>query len=259
MAKEIVFVADDFGMTREINDASLYAYTSGHLKAAALMMAQPATGEAVAMARDNPDFHIGWHLHLNDSLPATVDRWPWGASPARAGFSMGFSSRARKLVRNEIVRQWELFQATGLECRFINSHHHLHSHPFVYRTLLEVVGTDFPGWIRLGRPHPFQPTSASWLWSVLGWTYLERRRKNSPWRATDTLWGLDRIFRMNAAEVRSALATLPDGFHEFLFHPRTRTDPDTRCLIELGPRQQDLSGGPDNLLSGSPKATGGRP
>jgi hypothetical protein len=55
----------------------------------------------------------------------------------------------------------------------------------------------------------------------------------SPWRTTDTLWGLDRLFRMDAEEVRSAMAILPDGFHEFMFHPRTRTCSDTLCLLDL--------------------------
>ncbi len=233
MAKEVIFVADDLGMTSEINEAIFYAHTSGHLTGAALMMAQPATDEAVAMARAHPGLHIGWHLHLNDSVPATADRWPWGPSPAGAGWRIGIFPAARELMRREVARQWELFQATGLECRFINSHHHLHAHPLVYRALLDVVGPRYAGWIRLGRPRPFQPTAASLLWSILGWTYLERRRRLSAWRATDTLWGLDRIFRMKAGEVRDAIATLPDGFHEFLFHPRTRSCPDTLCLLAL--------------------------
>ncbi len=38
---------------------------------------------------------------------------------------------------------------------------------------------------------------------------------------------------MNADEVRATIAALPDGFHEFLFHPRTRSCPDTLCLLEL--------------------------
>jgi hypothetical protein len=233
MAKEVIFVADDFGMNGEINDAILHAHLSGHLTGTALMMAQPATDDAVEMARTHPSLQIGWHLHLNDSLPATTDRWPWGSSPARAGFSIGLSSKARELMRREVTRQWELFQATGLECRFINSHHHLHAHPFVYRALLDIVGPRFQGWIRLGKPRAFRFTPLSLLWSALGWTYLERRRRLSAWRSTDTLWGLDRIFHMNAGEVETALATLPDGFHEFLFHPRTRSCPDTLCLLQL--------------------------
>jgi hypothetical protein len=233
MAKELIYVADDFGMNDEINDAIQHTHVSGQLNAAALMMAQPATEAAVALARSCPSLEIGWHLHLNDSVPATTDIWPWGTSPARAGFSIGLSAKARELICREVARQWELFQATGLECRFINSHHHLHAHPFVYRAMLDVVGPRFRGWIRLGKPHAFRATTFSLLWSTLGSTYLERRRRLSPWRATDTLWGLDRIFRMDAGEVEAARATLPDGFHEFLFHPRTRSCPDSLCLLQL--------------------------
>jgi hypothetical protein len=233
MAKELIFVADDFGMNHAINDAILHTHLSGHLTGAALMMAQPATDDAVETARAHPTLQIGWHLHLNDSLPATTRRWPWGSSPARAGFRIGLSRNARELMRREVARQWELFKATGLKCHFINSHHHLHAHPFVYRALLDVVGPRFHGWIRLGKPRAFHSTPLTLLWSALGWAYLERRRRLSAWRTTDTLWGLDRIFHMNAGEVETALATLPDGFHEFLFHPRTRSCPDTLCLIQL--------------------------
>jgi len=231
MAKELIFIADDFGMTREINDAIIYAHLSGHLTGAALMMAQPSTDDAVAMARAHPTLQIGWHLHLNDSIPATTERWPWGSSPARAGFSIGLSAKARELMRREVARQWELFQQTGLECRFINSHHHLHAHPFVYRALLETVGPRFQGWIRLGTPRAYRSSRFSLLWSALGCAYLERRRKLSAWRSTDTLWGVRP--HLDAQEVKAIVATLPDGFHEFLFHPRNRSCPDTLCLVQL--------------------------
>ncbi len=82
MAKELIFVADDFGMNGEINDAILYAHISGHLNGAALMMAQPGSEAAVEMARVHPTLQIGWHLHLNDSVPgcpiisAAPVKWP---------------------------------------------------------------------------------------------------------------------------------------------------------------------------------------
>ena len=233
MAKEVIFVADDFGLNSEISDAILHAHLSGQLTAAALMMAQPGTSDAVEMARAHPSLQIGWHLHLNDSIPATIDRWPWGASPVRAGFSIGFSSKTRELMRREVARQWELFQQTGLECCFINSHHHLHAHPIVYRALLDTVGPKFKGWIRLGKPRAFASSQLSLLWSGLGGIYLNRRRRLSAWPSTDTLWGLDRVFQMNAGEVEAAIAALPEGFHEFLFHPRARSCSDSLCLLQL--------------------------
>jgi predicted glycoside hydrolase/deacetylase ChbG (UPF0249 family) len=233
MKKRVVFVADDFGLNTKINEAILHAYVSGGLHAAALMMAQPGTEEAVAMARAHSDLQIGWHLHLNDSAPATVEQWPWGSSPARAGISIGFSRSSRELMRREVMRQWELFRDTGLPCHFVNSHHHLHAHPAVYQALVEVLGPDFKGWIRLGRVRFFQPAPQFFSTSRLVDAFLQRERRLSSWRSTDTLWGLDRLFAMKAHEVRAAISALPEGFHEFLFHPRTLSCPDTQCLLEL--------------------------
>jgi predicted glycoside hydrolase/deacetylase ChbG (UPF0249 family) len=237
MPREIVFIADDLGMSREINDAICHAHEAGALTGAALMMAQPGTDEAVARAQALPSLQVGWHLHLNDSVPATTERWPWGASPARAGVSIGLSRAARRLMRREVARQWELFQATGLRCRFLTSHHHLHAHPFVWAAMREVIGPRIEGWVRLGQARWFSPPPAGMkLGHAAGEIFQRRRRRLSPWRASDNLWGLDRIFNMKADEVRAALATLPpDGLHEFLFHPRTRSCPDTRCLLELQP------------------------
>jgi hypothetical protein len=234
MAKEVVFIADDLGLSAEINDAILHAQRVGRLDGAALMMVQPGTDEAVRLARDTPTLRIGWHLHLTDSQPATAARWPWGASPARAGWAIGLLPSARRLMENEVARQWELFRATGLPCAFVNSHHHLHAHPFVYRAMRRVVGDRFDGWLRLGRPRYFPPRGIGAAATALGdRLLLARRRRLSPWRVTDTLWGLDRLFRMDPREVRAALAAIPDGFHEFMFHPRTRTCPDTLCLLAL--------------------------
>ena len=83
----------------------------------------------------------------------------------------------------------------------------------------------------LGKPCAYRSPAFSPLWSILNWTYLERRRRLSSWRTTDTLWGVRS--HLNASEVRAIIDTLPDGFHEFLFHPRTRSCPDTLCLLQL--------------------------
>ena len=103
------------------------------------MVGQPGTADAVRVARDNPGLRVGWHLHLDNSQPVTCAAWPWGNSYRRAGWAIGLSPRARQLMREEVRAQWELFRETGLTCAFVNSHHHLHAHPFVYQILLDVV------------------------------------------------------------------------------------------------------------------------
>lgn len=232
--RKIVFIADDLGADEAVNDAVFRAHREGALHGAALMPGQPGTAAAVERARECPSLEIGWHLHLADSTPLSVARWPWGRSPAAAGFALGLSGAMRRLVRREIRLQWDAFRATGLTCRFVNAHHHLHVHPFVRRTLLETLPGDFAGWIRWGRPC-FFGRGTSRAFHGLAYRALQRPHASGwPWPASTTLWGIDRTFAMNAHEIARVLPALGPGLHEFLFHPRdTESDADTRCLLAL--------------------------
>jgi predicted glycoside hydrolase/deacetylase ChbG (UPF0249 family) len=233
-----VFVADDFGTSREVNRAIVQAYAAGALDGASLMMGQPATADAIRQARAHPGLQVGLHVHLADSVPTTRESWPWGASPVRAGWAIGLDRGARRLIRREIETQWRLFQETGLRCSFINGHHHLHAHPMVYAPLMETVRDGFDGWVRLGAVRRFGPGRARGRARGFEFAALRalcaHRRRGCSFDSSDTLWGLDRLFGMNAEEVRSACAGLGAGLHEFLFHPRrVENDRDGECLRAL--------------------------
>lgn len=232
--REVFFIADDFGMSPEVNRAIIHAHRHGVLHGASLMMGQPATEDAVRLARDNPSLQVGWHLHLCDSQPITRSAWTWGRSHSRAGWAIGLSPAARRLMRDEVKVQWELFHATGLPCVFVNSHHHLHAHPFVYRALLDVLPPQFGGWVRLGKPRFFPASRGVILAGIADRVFLELRRQRCPHRHSDTMWGLGRTFHMQAREVADAARELRPGLHEFFFHPRNvDNDADVRCLLEL--------------------------
>ncbi len=231
--KEILFIADDFGASEEINEAIVRTHRNGALHGASLMLGQRATDHAVALARANPALQIGWHLHLVDSEPCTLPSWPWPDSPAGAGFALGLLPRARQLARQEIAAQWRALEATGLRCRFVNAHHHLHVHPLVRATLRRTLPANFSGWVRWGRPCFFDNARHRLGYRLLHRLLQQPFRASFPRRST-TLWGIDRQFRMNATEIASVLTTLGEGRHEFLFHPRRRDDADSRCLFKLG-------------------------
>jgi len=234
--KQLAFIADDFGLDERANRAIVHAHRHGALTGAALMTGQQGTDHAVALARENPSLEVGWHLHLCDSRPLTVARWPWGDSPVRAGLSIGLTRRGRRLARRELRAQWEAFHASGLRCAFVNSHHHLHVHPFVVSALLEVLPADFAGWLRWGRPRFFDGGPHARLAGVLAAALQGRRRARLGVPSSETVWGLDRTFRMRASEISGVLPSLGDGLHEFFFHPRRLDDADTTCLVELGRR-----------------------
>jgi len=229
-----MFIADDFGWDTPTNEAVIRAHRSGVLCGASLMMGQPATEAAIRLARENSGLQVGWHLHLCDSRPVTVERWPWDSSPSRAGFEIFFSPAGRRLMRKEIEIQWDLFQKTGLECSFVNAHHHLHIHPSVYSCLMRVLPESFRGWIRMGQPSFFAGNHRLFEFGIISnWVRLFRKRR-CVHRFSDSLWGVDRLFRMNAGEIAGAIHGLQAGLHEFMFHPRNvDSDPDFLALLEL--------------------------
>jgi predicted glycoside hydrolase/deacetylase ChbG (UPF0249 family) len=244
MARRIVFIADDFGLDDEVNAAILDAHLRGALQGAALMMGQPGTEGAVELARRHPSLAVGWHLHLTDSRPCTRAAWPWGSSPARAGFAIGLAPAMRRLAVEDMARQWDAFLATGLDCRFVNAHHHLHVHPLVRPRLLAMMEGRFGGWLRWGRPRFFGATPAAPFYHLLDLLLQAPLRPRIRFATSTTLWGIDRTFAMSAAEVERVIPTLGDGLHEFMFHPRRAgEDADSRCLLALAgsPRRGDLS------------------
>ncbi len=234
--RQILFIADDFGMSPEINAAIVRAHRRGALHGACLMMGQPGTADAIARASDNPSLQIGWHLHLNDSKPLTVPEWPWGRSPARAGLAIAASPAARSLARREIEEQWRALSDRALDCRFVNAHHHLHWHPFVRRHLVATInaGGGFNGWIRWGRLSFLAGNSRPLGYALVEALLQEPYRHRLGVRQSTTLWGLDRTFAMRSSEIAALIPALGEGLHEFMFHPRAGdADADMRCLIEL--------------------------
>jgi len=232
----VAFVADDFGLDAGINAAILRAHREGVLTGASLMMGQPGTAEAVEMARDFPGLEIGWHLHLCDSQPLTMRAWPWGRSPVKAGLCLVLSPSCRRRILQEISRQWQAFLETGLPCRFINSHHHLHLHPWVAREMCRVLGSFGNLWFRGGR---FRALGTGESFTARVTRYVGALRAGAlsgagfP-RCADSVWGVNRLHRMDAAEIRNVAESLPAGLHEFLFHPTSREgDADLLALLSL--------------------------
>ncbi|PYI99964.1 MAG: hypothetical protein DME25_21765 [Verrucomicrobia bacterium] len=71
--RRLIVNADDFGRSRSINAAVIRAQREGILTTASLMVNEPASEEAVALARDNPRLGVGLHL--------TTPRCPAGIFP----------------------------------------------------------------------------------------------------------------------------------------------------------------------------------
>jgi predicted glycoside hydrolase/deacetylase ChbG (UPF0249 family) len=74
MQTEVLFIADDLGMSESINHSILESHKKGSLHGASLMMGQSATNEGIVLAKKNSVLKIGRHLHFCDSQPLTCKK-----------------------------------------------------------------------------------------------------------------------------------------------------------------------------------------
>jgi hopanoid biosynthesis associated protein HpnK len=148
---ELIVNGDDFGASKEANEAVIKAFREGILTSCSLMVSGDAFEHAVQLARENEKLAVGIHLVtvLGKSvlphrlIPRLVDeQGNFSANPTIAGLKYYFSRPARRELRNELRAQFEKFASTGLKFSHIDSHLHMHVHPVVFHAAME-LGEEF--------------------------------------------------------------------------------------------------------------------
>src|SRR5262245_3071769 len=138
--KQLVVTADDFGLAGEVNEAVETAHQRGILTAASLMVAGPASQDAVARAQKLPRLRVGLHVVLVEGLPVLPpERVPglvgakgcFRTDMARLGLDIALRTDVRRQLRAEIEGQFEAYRATGLALDHVNAHKHFHLHPMI--------------------------------------------------------------------------------------------------------------------------------
>lgn len=238
--RDVIISADDFGISEEVNEAVDAAHRNGILNTTSLMVAAPATADAVARARSLPDLHVGLHVVLvngrpklpPERIPALVDgNGEFATDLAAAGVNFFFRPGARKQLEDEVRAQFEAFAATGLALDHVNAQNHMHVHPTVLGIILKV-----------GRDHglravriPFEPFLSSWrsmrnagpqrfanaffLWPWL--TLMKMRLRSAGIATNDFVFGMNDTGHMTSDRVVRFMEHLPRGVSEVYFHPAT--------------------------------------
>lgn len=242
--RQLIVTADDFGLDEAVNEAVELGHREGILTTASLMVAAPASGDAVARARRLPSLHVGLHVVLVNGRPALppervpllVDRdGCFERDLFRAGVRYFFTPGVRSQLEDEIRAQFQAFAATGLPLDHVNAQNHFHVHPTVLSLILK-VGREF-GMRAVRIPQePFLPSwramrskwgtrFANWAF-LLPWMRLMRVRLSAAGIATnDYVFGMNDTGHMTPPCVRAFLANLPDGVCELYLHPATHSWP----------------------------------
>lgn len=234
----LIITADDFGLSKEVNDAVEEAHRRGVLSAASLMVAGPAAGHAVAIARRNPGLRVGLHLVLSsgaavsarEAIPDLLEKDGRLASMMHTAFAL-LRPIVRRQLATEIAAQFAAFARTGLVLDHVNAHEHFHVHPMVAAAVL-AVGREY-GMKALRVPSEpgdvvaavEQTPSPAWVHLMRPWTALLRYRvREAGLLAPDAVFGVRWSGRMTAARIRGLLRHLPPGVTEIYTHPATRDE-----------------------------------
>lgn len=233
----LTVTADDFGLSREVNDAVELAHRDGILTAASLMVAEPWCADAVERARRLPKLSVGLHLTLVEGraiLPPGDVPDLLGADGklrtdlARYGAEIFFRPRVQRQVAAEIRAQFEAYARTGLALHHVDAHKHFHIHPTIARLLLE-IGQEFG--MRVLRV-PVEPAAvlakveqvSQGLEARLAGPYAKLLRARARRRGlvvADQVFGLAWSGAMSRERVLGILGNLPVGRTEIYAHPAT--------------------------------------
>jgi hopanoid biosynthesis associated protein HpnK len=236
--RRLIVNADDFGRSRSINEAVIRAHREGIVTSASLMMNEPDTAAAVALARENPRMGVGLHLTLlcghsalpPAQLPGLVNaRGEFRNDPVSTGCRYFFRRRLREQLRAEIRAQFARFQATGLPLDHVNGHLHLHLHPAILPLVLAEIEPSGVRHVRLTRDFFWMNcrlASGRWAYRAAGAViyHLLSARARGPLRRrgirhAQATFGLLQDSRVDEDYVLKLLARLPEGDWELYSHP----------------------------------------
>jgi len=234
----LIINGDDFGYSDAVNRAVIRAHREGVLTSASLMVNEPAAGQAVELAKANPNLAVGLHLVLvlgraalpHSELPHITDtEGNFTGSSFRAGIQYYFKPAARRELRREMRAQFERFVATGLPFSHVDGHTHLHQHPVVFDELIRlceefgvrhvrVVKGEMRLSLALDRTN--LPIKLVWgtVFNLLG-RWCERRLEGRDFVKPRKVYGLLQSGDMNEAYLLELLDGMDGTSSEIYAHP----------------------------------------
>jgi predicted glycoside hydrolase/deacetylase ChbG (UPF0249 family) len=143
--RRLIINADDFGISRSVNDGIFEAARAGGITSTSLMVNLPDSADAVARARQCNRISVGLHFNL------TVGNALTGPSSLTHGRTAEFYPLSRLLaaaslgmldesdVERECLAQIDRMTRAGFPPTHLDSHRHIHTHPLIYPPVLRAV------------------------------------------------------------------------------------------------------------------------
>jgi len=240
----LIVAADDFGLTRKINEAIAKAHREGIVTAASLIVNGGAFESAVDILKQNPLLDAGLHLNLTEGYAvAPHDQIPSLANSSGFLYHHPFDllkAFLRRRVRlidleREIRAQLQKVSASGIRLTHLDGHKHVHAVPKIFHLICRIapdygiravrstiettprlhllVARNFGAAGQILKQYLFGKT--------LSGTFVLARLKNGS-RTLNTperFYGVTQTGFLDLRAFGDMVRSLPDGISELMCHP----------------------------------------
>jgi hopanoid biosynthesis associated protein HpnK len=238
MNSQLILNADDFGLTRGVNEGILRAHRDGILTSTTLMANGDAFEHAVELAGKAPTLGVGCHLVLIGGKAVASPRDVASLVDREGKLPRSLPSLLRRVtsggirpahVEAELRAQIEKIRAAGIEPTHLDTHKHSHAHPGVFAALGRVakelgihrvrrpIESLRRSWSSGGRARTAQLIAASAV-RALAPRFNAIARKYEL-RSPDYFLGLALTGHLGPQALRQLIESLPEGFSEIMMHP----------------------------------------
>jgi len=231
---KLIINADDFGLSKRVNDSILKSFETGILRSASLLANGKFFYDAVEIINANPELDVGVHLTLVGGSPI-LDAAKVSSIVNRDGnfyehafnFSVKyFANRVSlKEVKSELSAQIEKILDYGIKISHIDSHQHLHILPKIFDLTVKLADHYKIKFIRFPKerlcrymlrdlryfPRIIQMASLNFFCFI-----IKDRKFNKTNSFVGFFWG----GKMNKKKLLTIINNLPeDGICELMCHP----------------------------------------
>lgn len=166
-----IFNADDFGISRGVNQAIFKAHTEGVLNSTSIMITLKFVPEALELAKQMPNLKIGLHGNLTNEKACLPHAEIPLLTDENGRFKHGFVNLAvlsllhpkelKRQAKAEIKAQIEKALAAGINLSHLDSHRHVHMIPAIFKAFMELQQEYAVPRLRFVNENPFATIRAT--------------------------------------------------------------------------------------------------
>lgn len=127
--KGIIFNADDFGLSKGVNEGIVHCYENGVVNSSSLMVNTRHFDDTVALIKTRKLPGIGLHFNLTEGKPITVGLRNLTDKEGRFYINIVEKKFVNtNEIMTELEAQYNKAIKAGIDIKHLDSHHHVHTH-----------------------------------------------------------------------------------------------------------------------------------